>query len=234
MNISEKLRGGAALTAVALASVTVSGTAVALASGSLSGTSYQGCLQRSSHAIYRVQVNHQGRLRCPAHERPIVWNQRGPQGIPGPQGATGATGPKGDPGVSVTSKQLGAGGTACPTGGSSFTSASGTTYACNGATGAPGAQGPAGTFGKVTVRTISNTISGYSEVSDEASCLPGEVAVGGGESLGAGNGSGQGGLAVQTSRPDPVSGTPTAWYAILENSNASSVPYEVYVVCAAT
>jgi hypothetical protein len=44
----------------------------------------------------------------------------------------------GDNGVSVTSTPLGAGNENCPHGGSAFTSATGVTYACNGADGSPG------------------------------------------------------------------------------------------------
>ena len=64
-------------------------------------------------------------------------------GPTGRAGATGPAGPKGDRGlngVSVSSNTLGPGAN-CPYGGSSFASASGTTFACNGA---PGERGPAG------------------------------------------------------------------------------------------
>ena len=106
------------------------------------------------------------------------------------------------PGVSVTDTALPSGDPNCPDGGSSFTAAGGTTYACN------GAQGPAGTFGSVTVRTSSFTVAAPTLVDDCASCPPGEVAVGGGASIGAGNGSGLQGGYVETSSPDPVSGYP--------------------------
>jgi len=64
----------------------------------------------------------------------------GPQGAPG---ATGATGPQGGPGEagttgqSVTSKTVAKENANCLEGGSSFTSTSGTTYACNGGKGEP-------------------------------------------------------------------------------------------------
>lgn len=75
---------------------------------------------------------------------------QGPKGDPGPQGPAGAmgatgsagaqgvAGPPGDagaPGVSVTAVQIPAGSSACPSGGTQFTAASGTTFACNGAPG---------------------------------------------------------------------------------------------------
>ena len=52
-------------------------------------------------------------------------------------------GADGSPGVSVTSNNLAPGDPNCPHGGSSFTSASGTTYACNGQDGTGGSSGHA-------------------------------------------------------------------------------------------
>lgn len=72
----------------------------------------------------------------------------GPQGPKGDTGATGPQGLKGDPGqngtngINVTSAALPAGDSHCPSGGSSFTAANGTTYACNGV---PGRDGTSGT-----------------------------------------------------------------------------------------
>jgi hypothetical protein len=73
----------------------------------------------------------------------------GPQGFKGDTGATGATGPQGANGTSVTSSTEPAGAN-CTNGGSQFTAANGTTYACDGsqgATGAPGATGAKGNTG---------------------------------------------------------------------------------------
>jgi hypothetical protein len=56
----------------------------------------------------------------------------------------GARGLQGTNGVSVTSTALAAGNAHCAAGGSSFTSASGTTYACSGAKGAKGDKGDTG------------------------------------------------------------------------------------------
>jgi hypothetical protein len=74
------------------------------------------------------------------------------KGEAGPQGPTGPTGPRGDtgagpPGLSVQSATLTSGSADCPTGGSQFTSASGTTFACNGSQGPQGIQGPRGLEG---------------------------------------------------------------------------------------
>ena len=69
---------------------------------------------------------------------------KGDSGPGGPSGPIGASGPKGDPGVPVLSASLDVGSTACPSGGSQFVSASGTTYACNGAPGVEEPSGPSG------------------------------------------------------------------------------------------
>jgi hypothetical protein len=95
----------------------------------------------------------------------------GVQGLPGPTGAiglTGPTGPMGDTGpagVSVVSTDLPVGSMFCPNGGSWFTSNSGSTYACNGATGPTGPTGPPGpagsSFGKrVVVKTATGSVIG--------------------------------------------------------------------------
>ncbi len=101
--------------------------------------------------------------KCPLGGQKISWNIKGERGAPGrrgPKGTTGRSGlkgntgvpgpqgPKGDagaPGATVTSAALSVGDANCPDGGSSFTSTSGTTYACNGAKGAKGDSGPSGT-----------------------------------------------------------------------------------------
>lgn len=64
----------------------------------------------------------------------------GPKGDTGPAGAQGPAGPPGNagtPGQSVTSAAIGPG-TQCANGGAKFSSATGDTFACNGASGAPG------------------------------------------------------------------------------------------------
>jgi hypothetical protein len=59
----------------------------------------------------------------------------GATGPQGPEGKAGADGTNGASGTSVTSAKLSAGNKECPDGGSEFTSASGKSFACNGATG---------------------------------------------------------------------------------------------------
>ena len=70
-----------------------------------------------------------------------VAGQKGADGAAGPKGEDGPTGARGTDGISVTSEAVPAGNVHCPAGGSSFTSASGATYACNGAPGSVGGAG---------------------------------------------------------------------------------------------
>jgi hypothetical protein len=95
------------------------------------------CYRGSNGALRVVRAG----ARCGRRERALAFDQRGPvgrrgaTGLPGPMGKTGATGktgPAGRAGRSVTSATLGVGSGACPSGGSSFTTVSGTTSACNG------------------------------------------------------------------------------------------------------
>jgi hypothetical protein len=95
------------------------------------------CFRTSNGALRVVRAG----ARCGRHERALAFDQRGPVGR---RGATGAPGPKGKPGAtgrtgrtgaagrSIASATLGVGNATCPNGGSSFTGASGTTFACNG------------------------------------------------------------------------------------------------------
>jgi hypothetical protein len=101
------------------------------------------CYGRSNGALRVV-----GRTtRCRRRERALAFDQRGPRGPVGLQGARGSLGPAGPTGktgatgrtgktgaggTSVTSTALALGNPTCADGGSSFTSVSGTTYACNG------------------------------------------------------------------------------------------------------
>jgi hypothetical protein len=75
-----------------------------------------------------------------------------------PKGAKGNPGPKGNPGVSITSAPLQPGDAQCPSGGSKFTSASATTFACNGAKGNTGPPGEAAVTGTLAgpVKTTSS------------------------------------------------------------------------------
>src|SRR2546421_3497978 len=66
---------------------------------------------------------------CTSLETQIRWNQQGQTGPAGPMGPGGKDGANGKDGVSVTSAALSSGDVNCANGGSSFTSASGNTYA---------------------------------------------------------------------------------------------------------
>jgi hypothetical protein len=114
---------------------------------------YHGCVNNGSGLLRMVIPGD----TCKAPETAVDWNQAG--GTPGPAGPAGPAGPKGDDGspgetgpqgpagasgqngISVTSAALAAGDPNCVHGGSSFTSASGTTFACNGADGTSGSGG---------------------------------------------------------------------------------------------
>lgn len=95
------------------------------------------CFRKSNGALRVVRAG----ARCGRRERALAFNQRGPvgprgatgaQGPAGKTGRTGKTGKTGASGRSVTSATLGVGNTTCPNGGSSFTTVSGTTFACSG------------------------------------------------------------------------------------------------------
>jgi hypothetical protein len=120
---------------------------VGVATGAIpdSGGVIHGCYEQDEGQLRVIDTARGG--ACRPSETPLNWNQTGPQG---PKGDTGPQGPKGDTGaggavgkdgVSVTSTALASGDQNCPTGGSSFTSVSGTTYACNGVKGDPGPAG---------------------------------------------------------------------------------------------
>jgi hypothetical protein len=94
----------------------------------------------------------------------------GATGPAGPQGPAGGTGPTGALGTSVTSTALPKGNKECKEGGSEFTSASGKTTACNGASGKEGSPWTAGgtlpsektetgawSFGPITEAAVPNT-----------------------------------------------------------------------------
>lgn len=144
-------RRGTVVAAITVAALTLVG-GVAWATIPAADGTINGC--------YRVSEDDQrGQLRvvndpttCRSNEAPIAWSQVGPQGEQGPKGAPGAPGTSGtngtdgkdgtngadgtdgQDGVSVTSAAEPAGAN-CANGGSRFTAANGTTYACNGDSG---------------------------------------------------------------------------------------------------
>jgi hypothetical protein len=87
---------------------------------------------------------------------PGSQGDKGDPGPPGPVGPSGAQGSSGADGTSVTSTNLATGDANCPSGGSAFTSASGTTYACNGAPGT-GSEAPA--YSDITTPQAPDTVN---------------------------------------------------------------------------
>jgi hypothetical protein len=138
-----RMIGGARRHAVALVALFVALGASSYAAVSSSrfvspGGKVSACVGDRSGAVRLVSAH----TRCRRGESAVTWNQQGPAGTagkPGPQGATGAAGASGpagttgSAGASVTSTTLTSGDSNCPAGGSRFTSASGVTFACNGA-----------------------------------------------------------------------------------------------------
>jgi hypothetical protein len=101
------------------------------------------CYRKSGGDLRVVRAG----ARCGRREQALAFDQRGPvgprgatgargstgkTGTSGKTGATGKTGRTGAGGQSATSATLGTGNASCPSGGSSFTTVSGTTFACNG------------------------------------------------------------------------------------------------------
>ena len=136
---------------VALSVLVALGAGYAYAAATATNQSYTGCLLSGS--ISNVAIGAAPFKSCSKPSVQITWSQtgpQGPQGNPGIQGLTGATGKggtagtdgtNGTDGTSVTSSSLSSGDANCPDGGSKFTSASGDTYACNGAPGSSGGSG---------------------------------------------------------------------------------------------
>jgi hypothetical protein len=92
----------------------------------------------------------------------------GPAGAPGPKGdpgsaGVGSPGEPGKPGQSVTSEEFGAGGKdgkCVQVGGTKFTSASGSTYSCNGKAGSPWTAGGVLPSGSTETGTFGSSVGG--------------------------------------------------------------------------
>jgi hypothetical protein len=114
------------------------------------------------HACYNpttgaVQLDVVGSCPKKGNTTPITWNVQGPRGDPGTNGSNGQ---------SVTATVLAVADPNCPFGGSQFTAANGTTYACNGADGQPGAPGPAGPTNVAILKVYAH---GYAGTGDDVS-----------------------------------------------------------------
>jgi len=121
------------------------------------------CYKASNGLLYIVGVS--GRSGCQPGDSAVDWNSQGPQGLQGPAGPAGSVGPTGAAGkngvdgTSIVNTALASGDPNCPYGGTAFTGAGGTTYACNGAPGAKGAKGEPGVFsGEFTAGDSSITV----------------------------------------------------------------------------
>jgi hypothetical protein len=133
----------------------------------------EACFKPSNGTLYLLGEG-SGRTVCQPGDIPISWNAAG---------LNGQDGEDGQDGISVTSEQLAPDDdAACPTGGSKFTSASGVTYACNGADGQDGEDGEdfAGTFtspnGLFTL-SIDNSGAKIDGPASSVYILPGSVQI---------------------------------------------------------
>jgi len=96
---------------------------------------------------------------CTSRESEIHWNQTGQRGDQGLPGVDGKDGTPGKDGLSVSSAPEPPGAN-CRNGGSKFMSASGNTYACNGAAGEQGQKGDPGPAGPPAAPVDTQTCVG--------------------------------------------------------------------------
>jgi hypothetical protein len=127
------------------------------------------------------------------------------RGQTGPPGPTARTGPTGRPGARGPA----------------------------GPKGSTGAQGPPGTFGTVTVRSQTLSVSAGAQSGQAETCPAGATAVAGGASFGPSNGTVEGNVWIESTRPDPATGTsPTGWFTIVNNSSPTTQAVTWYAECA--
>ncbi len=199
-------------TVLGVLAVIIAAGGSAYAATAQSGRTISACVRQRGGTLYDAH-------RCARHDQRLRWGITGPRGTAGITGATGAAGPSGKPGAQ------GMGGPQGPKGNTGSPGAKGNA-------GATGPQGPTGANGatNVTVRSYSVHIGPNNGGGSYADCDTGEVATGGGVDL---NGGVTGtGITVGTSRPYPTSGTPTAWYAVMNNASSTDGTVNVYVICA--
>jgi len=115
-----------------LAVLAAAGAAVAAVGGrgQISTESITGCAAKGSGRLRVVSAG----SSCRSSERRLIWNVRGPQGLPGPAGTPGPAGPEGPAGASGPQGERGAQGEPGPQG-------------ARGERGAIGPAGPAGPAG---------------------------------------------------------------------------------------
>lgn len=163
----------------------------------------------TSYAAARLAPNSVGTRQLKNRSVTMVKIRRGAiaalRGDTGPRGPTGRTGPTGHTG---------------PRGPA-------------GPKGSTGVQGPAGTFGTVTVRNETLSVTAGAQSAMVETCPSGAIAVGGGASFGPSNGTGEGNVWIESSRPDPATGTsPTGWFTIVNNASGATQDVTWYAECA--
>jgi hypothetical protein len=90
--------------------------------------------------------------------------------------------------------------------------------------GSQGPQGPAG-IATLTTRSKSFQVSPGADAQGIVQCEPGERATGGGISTGPGT-------KVNTSRPEPLTSTPTGWFVSVSDNSPHGAGFVAWVVCA--
>ena len=138
------------------------GGAFAATGGSSHGPTSKGTLTaRTSKAKSKAKAGPRGPAGAKGATGPAgPSGPAGPGGAVGPAGPVGTAGGPGTPGSngqSVSSTVLAKGNATCKEGGAEFTSASGTSTACNGATGAKGETGSPWTAGGVLPAKATET-----------------------------------------------------------------------------
>jgi hypothetical protein len=150
--------------------------------------------------------------------------ETGAQGEKGDTGETGAQGPQGDTGPQGDIGPMGPQGLQGETG-------------AQGEAGAQGPQGPAGVVG-FTVRQASSAENNTQAKAVTASCLPGEVATGGGHSFfGAAENQLVNSTVLLESAPLLTAGVPTGWSVDVRTTAgqvAGNWGVQARVICAAT
>ena len=125
---------------VAALSVLIAAAGISYATIPDSNKLFTACMVKSSGAVRLIDPSlpaSSPMSHCKSSEQLVTWNQQGLPGADGKDGTNGSNGTNGSDGQSVTSAPEPAG-AHCTNGGSSFSSVSGTTYACNGADGSSG------------------------------------------------------------------------------------------------
>lgn len=208
----------ATVAGAAIVAVAGGGTALA-ADVSTSVNVYQGCLSASNGSLYSVALNPTTAPQCHPHDTSVSWNQTGPtgaQGLQGPKGdkgETGATGSQGPQGEKGDKGDTGATGPQGPQGDT-------------GPQGAPGSLASFRTYDRInTVSSYVNPSGGYI-ASDHVYCDAGDTLTGGGFNAAPG-------VAVSSSAPLGVIGSPNGGWAVMATGDFSFA-VAIYAICVDT